>query len=114
MIGSHLSPKKWNSEDEDDDWNLTPEDLDSRETDAVQKIGQLQNSVTASFSSSSSLFNTSIPFSASTQHSRQSVQSNTHLNFGVISVFPTQSSAGFSFTSDLYIIHAFTLVFVVC
>ncbi|XP_022137967.1 SWI/SNF-related matrix-associated actin-dependent regulator of chromatin subfamily A-like protein 1 isoform X2 [Momordica charantia] len=61
---------------EDDDWNLTPEELDSLERDAVQKIAQLQNSA----SSSSSSFNVLVPCSASNQHPHQSFTSNTHLN----------------------------------
>uniref|UniRef100_A0A0A0L988 Helicase ATP-binding domain-containing protein n=1 Tax=Cucumis sativus TaxID=3659 RepID=A0A0A0L988_CUCSA len=65
--------------DEDDDWNLTPEELDSLERDAVQKIAQLQNSAAASSSS----FNAFVPCSASNQHPHQSFQSNTHFNSGV-------------------------------
>uniref|UniRef100_A0A9I9CPT4 SWI/SNF-related matrix-associated actin-dependent regulator of chromatin subfamily A-like protein 1 n=1 Tax=Cucumis melo TaxID=3656 RepID=A0A9I9CPT4_CUCME len=68
--------------DEDDDWNLTPEELDSLERDAVQKIAQLQNSASSSSSSSSS-FNAFVPCSASNQHPHQSCQSNTHLNSSV-------------------------------
>ncbi|XP_022951636.1 SWI/SNF-related matrix-associated actin-dependent regulator of chromatin subfamily A-like protein 1 [Cucurbita moschata] len=61
--------------DEDDDWNLTLEELDSLERDAVQKIAQL-HSAAASASASSSSVNVSIPCSAYNQHSHQFVQSN--------------------------------------
>ncbi|KAG6597594.1 SWI/SNF-related matrix-associated actin-dependent regulator of chromatin subfamily A-like protein 1, partial [Cucurbita argyrosperma subsp. sororia] len=59
--------------DEDDDWNLTLEELDSLERDAVQKIAQLHS---AAASASSSSVNVSIPCSAYNQYSHQFVQSN--------------------------------------
>ncbi|XP_038876341.1 SWI/SNF-related matrix-associated actin-dependent regulator of chromatin subfamily A-like protein 1 isoform X2 [Benincasa hispida] len=70
---------------EDDDWNLTPEELDSLERDAVQKIAQLQSSAAASSSSSSSSssYNAFAPCSASNQYHRHSFQSNTHLDSSV-------------------------------
>lgn len=63
---------------EDDDWNLTPEELDSLERDAVQKIAQLQNSAAASSS-----FNAFVPCSASNEQPHHSFQSSTHLNSSV-------------------------------
>ncbi|XP_022972161.1 SWI/SNF-related matrix-associated actin-dependent regulator of chromatin subfamily A-like protein 1 isoform X2 [Cucurbita maxima] len=60
---------------EDDDWNLTPEELDSLERDAVQKIAQL-HSAAASASASASSVNVSIPCSAYNQYSHQFVQAN--------------------------------------